>query len=134
MKRLICGAALALGLAGALGQAGAAPPAPTFTATLTHDSTCLFTMTATWNHTKIDHVFGNWYEDDPTLSSSWATTEAPGTGPNGGTLMGKTAVMQAGPLNTTAETHTHQVRVQFYYRGAQIQEVFTNVDTANCSI
>ena len=48
--------------------------------------------------------------------------------------MGKTAVMQVGPLNTPADAHTHRVRVQFYYHGAQIQEIFTNVDTANCSI
>jgi hypothetical protein len=130
MKRLICSAALALGLAGALGPAAAAPPAPTFTATLTHDAACMFTMTATWNHTKVDQVFGLWYED----GVFWATSEAPGTGPNGGTLIGKTAVMQAGPLNTTANAHDHQVRVQFYYRSAQVQEVFTNVDTATCSI
>jgi uncharacterized repeat protein (TIGR01451 family) len=107
-------------------------PIPVFTASLTDDGTCSFTATGTWTNTQIDHVFGLWYAD--TFSGpDLFTTEAPGTGPNGGQLTGNSAVMQTGPFYSSPDTHTWKVLLQFYENGAQIAQLWTNEDPVTCS-
>ena len=112
-------------------SAVAASPAPSFAADLSDDGACLFTVQGTWKNAKVDHVFALWSQDG---GAPWATSEAPAGGPNGGTLKGKVATMQAGPLTSTTGTHSHQVLVQFYYQGAQIGSASSNTDVAACSI
>jgi hypothetical protein len=131
MRRILCTAALVLGVAAlAVATASAAPPAPSFAAGLIDDGACLFTLGATWRNTQVDHVYGSWYLDGQFL----LTTEAPGTGPNAGTLNGRFAVMQAGAFASTTDTHSWQVLVSFYDNGAQLAQVWTNVDTASCAV
>jgi hypothetical protein len=134
MWRILCGTMVAIGLtaavlAGGAARAGAAP-APVFAADLTDDGSCTFTLRATWKNAKVDHVFGSWNLDGAFL----LTTEAPSTGPNGGTMMGRRATMQAGAFAASASPHTWQVLVQFYNGGAFVAEVWTNVDTASCAV
>lgn len=114
------------------GSASAAPPVrpPSFAATLSHDSACLLIVNATWQNASVDHVYGMWYYDGPYR----ITTEAPGIGATfrrGSSL----ATMTVGPTDQAGEFHTWQVRVQFYdRRGAQLAEVMTSVDSAQCKI
>jgi hypothetical protein len=118
-------------LVGGVGKATGTPPTSTFSAVLTDDGACTFTLAATWKNAKVDFVDGQWFLDGAFL----LTTQAPGTGPNGGTLMGKKAVMQTGPFAATAGPHTWQVLVHFYSGGAQLDgDVLTNVDAVNCAV
>jgi hypothetical protein len=134
MRRILCFAAVVLGVAGLVLAGGAvraqAAPAPAFAADLTDDGACSFTLRATWRNAKVDHVYGMWYLDGAFL----LTTEAPGTGPNGGTLMGRKATMQTGPFATSATPHDWQVLVQFYNAGAFVAQVWTTVDTVSCGL
>jgi uncharacterized repeat protein (TIGR01451 family) len=101
---------------------------PVFTASLTDDGACSFTTTATFSNIDVDHVYGFWYVD----GSYIFTTEAPGIGPNGGTLTGNTAVMKAGPMYPRSEPHPWQVLVQFYDQGAFVAQMYTNLDAPFC--
>ena len=110
--------------------AASAAPAPTYSAILSADASCNLTLKVTWKNTQVDQVFGIWYYDDAFAFS----TVAPGTGPNAGTLKGKTATFSFGPLTQTAETHSWRVLVQPYFRGAAQPDVNTNVLTVQCGI
>lgn len=76
MRRLLCLLMLALGMVGALAagapRSEAAPPAGTFSATLTDDGACHFTATANWLHLKVTEVDFTWsfglatWQDDVT--------------------------------------------------------------------
>lgn len=129
MKRSIVAVLLSLALSGAaVGSVGAAP-APSYAAVLTVDSACVLTLKATWRNTSVDTVFGIWYLDEAYVFSS----QAPFTGPNGGTLKGRTATMHAGPGTPDSVTHTWRVLVQFYRGGAALNDTNATVD-ANCTI
>lgn len=142
MKRISCVALLVLGLTamvlgGGVGTSAAAKPAPTPSAVLTDDGACTFTLTASWDKSgkigqaKIDQVYGFWYLD----GNYWATSEAPGTGPNAGTFSRGSAVFGAGPATATpGVTHDWQVLVQFYSGGAFVTQVSSNIDTTECSL
>jgi hypothetical protein len=124
----LAGITLAAGVRRATGM----PPGPSLSATLTDDGACLFTLTATWKNAKVDFVTGQWYLD----GVFQFTSQAPGTPPQGGgTIMGKKAVMQAGPFVATAGPHDWYVLVQYYNGGARVDgDVFTNTDTVNCAV
>jgi hypothetical protein len=116
-------ALLSLALSGAAVGAVGAAPAPTYSAVLTADSACAFTLKASWKNTTIDTVYGSWYRDDVYVF----TTQAPFPGPNGGTIKGRTATMHAGPVTVDTASHTWRVLVQFYRGGAHQSE--TNPST-----
>ena len=126
-------AALALGLAaaGGVGPAEAAPPAA-MTATLADDGACAFKATVTWKKTlAVDHIYAAFYHDGAFV----ATMEAPGTGPNAGTIKGVKAVFQTGAFPAAAESHAWHVLVQPYNReGVALPQVTTNVVNVNCTI
>lgn len=132
MRRLLCAAASVMALAALAGgtSASAAAPAPSFAAALVDDGACSFTLGAAWRNAQVDHVYGMWYLDGSFL----LTTEAPGTGPNAGTLTGHRAVMQAGAFAADTSPHTWQVLVQFYSGGAFVAQVWTDVDSASCTV
>ena len=123
--------AVALGCALA-GPAAAVKPAASYTSVLTTDGACGFTLVATWPGTaKVGTVYGLWYLDDAFL----ATTQAPGVGPNGGTVKGRTATFVTGPFTSTAETHTWRVLTQFYSAaGAHLFERDSNTGAAPCGV
>ena len=137
MRRIYCVVALLLAsvgvFVGGAGTAGAAKSAPSFAAQLVHDGSCSFTLTGTWKNTAVDHVYASWYVDNPSLTTSFLTTEAPSFF---GTLntRRRVATMPAGPFVPATDSHTWQVRVQFYNGGAQLAQVFTSVVSANCTI
>ena len=125
--------------AGAVALLTLGPVAPTtaamkpasFAATLSDDGACGFTLTATWSGAKVAQVIAQWHID----GAYWATSAAPGTGPNGGTIKGRTATFHAGPLTVAAEPHASQALVQFYSAGgANLGETWSNVDTAACRL
>lgn len=125
-------AALALGLAaaGGAGPAQAVTPAA-MTATLSDDGACAFTATVTWKKMAVDHIFAAFYHDGTFV----ATMEAPGTGPNAGTIRGVKAVFQTGAFPAAAASHAWHVLVQPYTReGVALPQVTTNVVNANCTI
>lgn len=129
-RRAVLGA---VGLAAlAVPTAHAAPPQATFSATVTEGPACEFTAVGTYKNAKVDHVYGLWFQDGTAFANSLFTTEAPGTGPNAGTLKNRTATMHVGPLVSTVETHTIYVLVQFYSGGAHQGEVWTQINT-QCS-
>lgn len=78
----------------------------------------------------MDTVYALWYLDGNFLF----TMQAPGTGPNAGTIIGHTAVFQPGPLAMTTDSHSWQVLVQFYSSGAQLASILSNVDIAPCNV
>jgi hypothetical protein len=114
VKRTIVAALLSVVLSGATVGAVGAAPAPTYSAVLTADSTCAFTLKASWKNTMIDTVYGVWYQDELYRFS----TQAPFEGPNGGTLKGRTATNHAGPLTVDTVNHSWRVAVAFYRGGA----------------
>ena len=118
-------AAAALTLAG--GSASAAPRAPTFAATLTHDSACVLTVTATWQNAQIDRVITHWYYDAEVL----ARFSPDVTGP----FRRSVATISVGPADAAGETHAWRALVQFYdRRGAHIAELMTATDNALCKM
>ena len=131
MKRILVSALLSLAFSlGAVGSAASAP-APTYTAVLTVDSSCFFTLKASWTRVAVAKVYGFWYYDDRYVF----TTDAPGTSPNSGTINGRTATMNAGPVTVDTVNHSWKVLVQFYSRaGAQLASIDSNVVSAPCSV
>lgn len=124
MKRTVVAALLSLALSGAAVGAVGAAPAPTYSAVLTADSACAFTLKASWKNTSIDTVYGIWYHEDTYVF----TTQAPFPGSNGGTLRGRTATMQAGPVTVDTASHSWRVLVQFYRGGAHQFETNASLD------
>jgi hypothetical protein len=123
-------ALLALALSGAtVGVVAAAPPTASYTTALTVDSSCAFTLKATWKNTMIDTVYGIWYLDDV----YFGTTQAPATGPNAGIIKGRTATFHVGPGTPDTASHTWRVLVQFYSGGAHQFETDATV-SALCSL
>jgi hypothetical protein len=122
MRTRLCLLALACGVVAA-SPAGATPPAPSYSAVMTNDSSCLFSIAASWQHVKVGQVFANWYEDGTFIF----TTD--------GTIQGNKAFLSAGPLVPTTTSHDWYALVNFYSSsGAQLQQLYTNTDTANCGI
>lgn len=132
LRRILGPIAVAVMLAGALaGPAAAVKPVPTYTSQLTTDGNCSFTLKATWPRTAgVAKVYGLWY-----LDGAWlATTEAPGVGPNGGTIKGRTATFVTGPFASTG-AHDWRVLTQFYSAaGAHLFEMDSNTVTAPCGV
>lgn len=132
LRPIIVAMAVVLALGGALaGPAAAARPGPAYTSTLTTDGACGFTLKASWSSSaKVATVYGIWYLDDAILFS----TQAPGTGPNGGTVKGRVATMVVGPLASTA-SHNIRVLTQFYDAGgAQLHSMDSNTISAPCGV
>jgi hypothetical protein len=134
MKRILSTTLLALGLAVALLTtalpAAAAPKAPTYSAVLTDDGACGFTLNVDWKNAKVATVYAQWYMDATFLF----TTQAPFTGPNAGRFTGNSATFQTGPFITSSGTHDWQVLVQPYdSSGAQLASFYSNTDTVACS-
>jgi hypothetical protein len=134
VKRILVAALLSLALSGATVGAVGAAPAPSFSAVLTSDSSCAFTLKASWKNTTIDTVFGIWYYDNPINDiNSIFTTQAPFPGPNGGTIRGRTATMHAGPATLDTASHSWRVLVQFY-RGGAFQYQMEAATVAPCAV
>jgi len=129
VKRTVVAALLSLVLSGATVGAVGAAPTPTYSALLTADSACAFTLKASWKNTSIDTVIGIWYQDDEYRF----TTQAPLQGPNGGIIRGRTATMHAGPVPVDTASHSWRVLVQFYRGGAHQFETNAITD-AFCAI
>ena len=128
-RRTLIAALLSLALSGATVAAVGAAPAPAYSAVLTADSACAFTLKASWKNTSIDTVYGIWYQDDVFRFS----TQAPLAGPNGGTLKGRTAIMHAGPATVDSVSHSWRVLVQFYRGGAHQYEMSAPLDVS-CTV
>jgi hypothetical protein len=124
VKRSVLAALLSLVLSAATTAAVGAAPAPSYSAVLTSDASCAFTLTAGWKNNKIDTVIGIWYQDEEYRF----TTQAPFSGPNGGTIRGRTATMHAGPVRVDTASHTWRVLVQFYRGGAHQFETNASTD------
>lgn len=122
--------AVVVGLGAVTAVPAQAAPASSFSATLTDNGACLFTLTATWKNAHITQVNAFWYLD----GVYWATSQAPGTGPNGGTLKGRKAVVQAGPATPSAETHDWSLLVQYYDGPVFVSQQYSNIDTVTCSL
>ena len=124
-------AILMLALVAGGGSATAAPQQPSLTATLTDDGACTFTTVVTWRGYQVDRVYAMIHHD-----GVWAgTMEAPSTGPNGGTLKGRTATFKAGAYVSTDTPHAWSVLVQLYSKaGAHLAETWTNIDSVNCTV
>lgn len=132
LRPIIVAMAVVLALGGALaGPAGAGKPGPAYTSALTTDGTCGFTLKASWSGSaRVATVYGMWYLDTDFLF----TTQAPGTGPNAGTVKGRVATMVVGPLAPTA-SHNIRVITQFYDAGgAQLHSMDSNTITAPCGV
>ena len=108
-----------LGLA--VGPAAASPPPASYgQPTLSIDSACNFTATATWSHTRVDsvqftvHVVGS-------ISSNQMTSA----------IKGRTAVgtLAAG----AATTHTFAVTADFFGNGVLVDEETSNPVDAACA-
>jgi hypothetical protein len=127
MRRMLWLALIALSMGG---TAVAAPSGPAFAATLEDDGACLFTVTATWKKTKVDHVYTFWYLNGVYL----LTSEAPNAGPNGGTLRRSTAVMNAGAFAVTTDFNAWHAVVQYYNAGAFVADVTTSTLNVQCGI
>jgi hypothetical protein len=122
----------ALGIAGMLlAGAGVAAPstAPSYSATLSHKSSCTLTTKATWKNVQVDYVVAMWY-----LDGVYAITSDTATPSSNATLTSRSASFPAGPFVKTLAPHEWQARVQFYNGGAQLAEVMTNVDTSSCGV
>ena len=129
MKRRLLAALMCLMVSGlAVGTVSAAP-APSYSAVLTADAGCAFTLKSSWKNTSVDTVYGIWYLEDVYRF----TTQAPGIGPNGGTLRGRTATNQAGPMTVDSVNHPWRVLVQFYRGGAHQFELNATLD-APCTL
>lgn len=123
--------------AGAQDAAGAAA-GPAYTAVLSSSSSCQFGLVARWPATaRVATVYAQWYFNGtpPAPDGTFMfTTQAPGTGPNAGAIVGHTAVFTAGPLYPSAATYPWYALVQYYDEaGAQLASVYSNVDTAACA-
>ena len=131
-RPIVIAMAVVLAFAGVLaGPAAAAKPAPTYTAVLTTDGGCGFTLRSTWpGSARVAVVYGLWHLDGAFL----LTTQAPGTGPNGGTVKGRVATNVTGPFASTA-AHDWHVLTQFYdAAGANLFEMNSNTITAPCGV
>jgi hypothetical protein len=135
-RRVVGAATVAVVLLAALsapaGAAGpAAKPSGAYTAVITTDGSCGFTLKATWpGNSKVATVYGLWYMDDAWLF----TTQAPLNGPNGGTIKGRTATITVGPLAQTTP-HSFRVLTQFYSaEGAHLFEMDSNTLTEPCGV
>lgn len=112
-------------------QPATAKPAPTFSAMLSHDSSCVLTLEAKWSGAQVAQVYVMWKQDGVYRF----TSAAPGTGPNGGTLRGRTAVMKAGPLADTGTIHEWTAQVDFYSAaGANLASFDSNADLTTCGL
>lgn len=127
---------LAAWLAGIQGVARAAGPA--YTAALGNNSSCQFGLVASWPATAhVATVYAQWYFNGtpPAPNGTFMfTTQAPGTGPNAGTITGHAAAFTAGPLYPSAAAYPWYVLVQYYSAaGAQLASIYSNVDSAACA-
>ena len=103
---------------------GVAAPTASYSAFMTHDSSCQLYVVATWKHSPVGRVFVNWYEDGNFIFTSQDAT-----------IVGNRAVSTVGPLYPTATSHDWVGLVNFYAStGEQLQQVYTAVDTSNCGI
>jgi hypothetical protein len=127
---------LAFVLAGTQDAASAAGPA--YTAVLSSSSSCQFGLVASWPATAdVATVYAQWYFNGtlPAPNGTFMfTTQAPGTGPNAGTIVGHTAIFTAGPLYPSSAAYPWYALVQYYSAaGAQLASVYSNVDTTACA-
>lgn len=125
-------AAVVAGMAfGGISSAAVAAPASTFNATLVDDGQCTFTVTASWKNAKVSTVYARLYVDDTFV----ATLAAPGTGPNAGTLRGRTAVFVAGPFVPVSSSSNWTALIDYYSEaGAQLNQTYTNLDVVPCGV
>jgi hypothetical protein len=133
IRTVVAASTAVLVLAAALaGPVAAGKPATGFTSVITTDGACSFTLQASWPGTaKVGTVYAMWYLDDAFLF----TTQAPGTGPNGGTVKGHVATMTVGPLDATTSTHTFRAITQFYSAaGAQLSSIDSNTVSSICGV
>jgi hypothetical protein len=119
MRRAVFAVLVALGLMSSFmfSTANAAPP-PAYSASVTEGPSCEFTLTASWRG-RVDQVTGLWFLDTTELADHLFTTQSP---PNG-TFGRGSATVHVGPLAATTESHTINVKVQFYSRGAFVHEI-----------
>jgi hypothetical protein len=109
-----------------------------YRAVLKNRSSCEFELVASWPaDAQVATVYGLWYFNGtppaPTGTFMFAT-QAPGTGPNAGTIRGHAAFFEAGPLYPSSAAYPWYVLVQYYNEaGAQLASVYSNVDTAECA-
>ena len=134
LRPIVVGATLVLALTATLaGPASAGKPTVGgYTAVLTTDGACAFTLTATWpGSSKTATVYAMSYLDGSFL----ATMQAPFTGPNAGTIKGRTATFVTGAFASMPEAHSWRVLTQFYSAaGAFLFQVDSNTISAPCGV
>lgn len=122
-------------LLGAAMPASAAP-APAFSATITVDSSCTFTVTAGWKNAKVASIDLLWYEAGyqnpyyPTIPDWIATVGYPPYG----VLTKKAVVFTLGPAPTT-DSVNHQWWANVTFRdvaGAAFTQFDTNILSSLC--
>jgi len=143
MKRAIFAVmtALALSLVPLLAgtqSAASAAAGPTYAAVLGSKASCQFGLAASWPATAhVATVYAQWYFNGtpPAPNGTFvSTTQAPGTGPNAGTIVHRSAVFTAGPLYLSSAAYPWYVLVQYYSAaGAQLASIYSNVDTTACA-
>lgn len=109
-----------------------------YAAVLSSTAACEFQLVATWpHHEHVAMVDGLWYFNGtpPAPDGTFVfTTQAPGTGPNAGTIEHHTATFTAGPLYPSSTAYPWYVLVQYYDEaGAQLASIYSNVDTTACA-
>jgi hypothetical protein len=119
-------------------QDAASAAGPAYTAVLSSSSSCQFGLVARWPAAvHVATVYAQWYFNGtpPAPNGTFVfTTQAPGTGPNAGTIVGHTAVFTAGPLYPSSAAYPWYVLVQYYdAAGAQLASIYSNVDTTACA-
>jgi hypothetical protein len=119
-------------------EGAASAEEPAFVAALHSESSCQFELEARWRHTgDVAKVEAIWYFNGtpPAPDGTWAfTMQAPGTGPNAGSIEGHHARFTAGPLYPSSASYPWYVLVQYYdAAGTQLASVYSNVDTTACA-
>jgi hypothetical protein len=129
----------ALLLVGLAGEALAAP-APTVTASISADASCLLTLAVSAKNVKIAHIYVGWYEagyvnSTPGLGEFVATSEWPFTNPAWGSAKGKSLFFYFGPTGTDTATRDWWALVQPYdANGVALPQVTTNRINVNCYV
>ena len=130
MRRAFFAVLVALGLMASsmYSTAVAAPPQPTYSATVVEGPNCEYTLTASWKNAKVDQVNEIWFIDGTAFENHLFTTQAFAP------FRKNSTSVHVGPLAVATELHTITVLVQPYYQGAfqnQIEVVLSTMCTRN---
>jgi hypothetical protein len=141
LHHMIAAPLAAMLLIGAATHALAAAPTPMYSGTLSANSSCLLTVTASSKNAKVAAIDLIWYEAGyvnpsyPTLTDYVATSQWPASGPNAGVAKGKVVTFTFGPIPSDTVTHDWHGNLTFRdASGAFLTQIDTNVLTTNCFV